>query len=96
LNGDLEEQVYSQQGERFDDGSGNVLKLKKALYGLKQAPRQWYKGLAGKMKEAWFIFCPVDAAVARVVSGGKVVWILFYVDDILVAATDIGSVEGVN
>jgi hypothetical protein len=34
LNGDLEEEVYIEQPERFDDGSGNV---QKALYGLKQA-----------------------------------------------------------
>ncbi|CAI7778162.1 unnamed protein product [Closterium sp. NIES-53] len=41
LNGVLEEEIFMAQPERFDDGSGRVLRLKKALYGLKQAPRQW-------------------------------------------------------
>jgi hypothetical protein len=96
LNGDLEKEVYIEQPERFDDGSGNVLKLKKALYGLKQAPRQWYKALPEKMKEAGFTFCPVDAAVARFGFRGKTVWVWFYVDDVLVAASDIESVKGIK
>ena len=38
LNGDLEEEVYIEQTDNWD----NVCKLKKALYGLKQEPRAWY------------------------------------------------------
>ncbi|CAI7757806.1 unnamed protein product [Closterium sp. NIES-54] len=40
LNGVLEEVIFMEQPEGFDDGSGRVLKMKKALYGLKQAPRK--------------------------------------------------------
>nr|GFA54175.1 retrovirus-related Pol polyprotein from transposon TNT 1-94 [Tanacetum cinerariifolium] len=41
LNGELKEEVYVSQPERFvDQGNpSHVYKLKKALYGLKQAPR---------------------------------------------------------
>nr|GEU48062.1 retrovirus-related Pol polyprotein from transposon TNT 1-94 [Tanacetum cinerariifolium] len=44
LNGNLREEVYVSQPDRFvdQDNPNHVYKLKKALYGLKQAPRAWY------------------------------------------------------
>nr|GFB08547.1 retrovirus-related Pol polyprotein from transposon TNT 1-94 [Tanacetum cinerariifolium] len=43
LNGNLREEVYVSQSDRFvdQDNPNHVYKLKKALYGLKQAPRAW-------------------------------------------------------
>nr|GEZ76449.1 hypothetical protein [Tanacetum cinerariifolium] len=43
LNGDLREEVYLSQPDRFvdQDNPNHVDKLKKALYGLNQAPRIW-------------------------------------------------------
>ncbi|GKE88736.1 retrovirus-related pol polyprotein from transposon TNT 1-94, partial [Tanacetum coccineum] len=48
LNGNLREEVYVSQPDRFvnPDKSNYVYKLKKALYGLKQAPRAWYDMLS--------------------------------------------------
>ena len=45
LHGDLEEQIYMEQPEGFNQlGQEHLIyKLKKSLYGLKQSPRQWYK-----------------------------------------------------
>ncbi|CAI7798391.1 unnamed protein product [Closterium sp. NIES-54] len=45
LNGIILEELYMQQPEGLDDGSGRVCRLKKAIYGLKQAPRAWYHKL---------------------------------------------------
>ena len=44
LNGELEEEVYIEQPERFhlSENEYYVCMLKKTLYGLKQAPRAWY------------------------------------------------------
>nr|GEY59662.1 hypothetical protein [Tanacetum cinerariifolium] len=44
LNGNLREEVYVSQPDRFmdPDNPNHVYKLKKALCGLKQAPRAWY------------------------------------------------------
>nr|GFD45562.1 retrovirus-related Pol polyprotein from transposon TNT 1-94 [Tanacetum cinerariifolium] len=44
LNGNLREEVYVSQPDRFvdSDNPNHVYQLKKALYGLKQSPRAWY------------------------------------------------------
>nr|GFB06339.1 retrovirus-related Pol polyprotein from transposon TNT 1-94 [Tanacetum cinerariifolium] len=44
LNGNLREDVYVSQPDKFvdPDNPNHVYKLKKELYGLKQAPRAWY------------------------------------------------------
>nr|GEY30008.1 retrovirus-related Pol polyprotein from transposon TNT 1-94 [Tanacetum cinerariifolium] len=44
LKGNLREEVYVSQPDRFvdQDNPNHVYKLKKALNGLKQAPRAWY------------------------------------------------------
>nr|GFC04611.1 hypothetical protein [Tanacetum cinerariifolium] len=48
LNGNLREEVYVSQPDRFvdSDNPNHVYKLKKALYGLKQASRAWYDMLS--------------------------------------------------
>nr|GFA09627.1 retrovirus-related Pol polyprotein from transposon TNT 1-94 [Tanacetum cinerariifolium] len=48
LNGNLREEVYVGQPDRFvdPDNLNHVYKLKKALYMLKQAPRAWYDMLS--------------------------------------------------
>nr|GEY43327.1 retrovirus-related Pol polyprotein from transposon TNT 1-94 [Tanacetum cinerariifolium] len=48
LNGNLREEVYVSQPDRFvdPDNPNHVYKLKKALFGLKQAPRAWYDMLS--------------------------------------------------
>jgi Reverse transcriptase (RNA-dependent DNA polymerase) len=41
LNRTLEEEVYMEQPEGYNDGTGRVCRLKKTLYGLKQSGREW-------------------------------------------------------
>nr|GEV54649.1 hypothetical protein [Tanacetum cinerariifolium] len=45
MNGNLREEVYVCQPDRFvdPDNPNHMYKMKKALYGLKQAPRTWLK-----------------------------------------------------
>ena len=41
LYGPLEDDIWMDQPEGFDDESGKMCHLKKGLYGLKQSPRAW-------------------------------------------------------
>ena len=45
LNGDLEDEIYMKQTERFVSlgQAGKVCRLVKSLYGLKQAPMKWHE-----------------------------------------------------
>ena len=42
LYGSVEEDIYVQQPEGYNEDQSKVCKLNKALYGLKQSPRIWY------------------------------------------------------
>ncbi|RYC76970.1 hypothetical protein BFJ63_vAg20155 [Fusarium oxysporum f. sp. narcissi] len=46
LYGKIDEEIYVEQPEGFDDGTERVWKLRNALYGLKQSPRIWYQTLS--------------------------------------------------
>jgi len=41
LNGILEEKIYMQQPEGFEDGTDRICELIRSLYGLKQSGRAW-------------------------------------------------------
>jgi hypothetical protein len=43
LYGDLDEEVYLEQPEGYNEDHSMVCRLRKSLYGLKQAPRVWNK-----------------------------------------------------
>ncbi|GKD72914.1 retrovirus-related pol polyprotein from transposon TNT 1-94, partial [Tanacetum coccineum] len=62
LNGELKEEVFVSQPERFVDPyhPTHVYRLKKALYGLKQAPRAWYNTLSRFLLENKFSKGVVD------------------------------------
>ncbi|KAL0444104.1 UNVERIFIED_CONTAM: Retrovirus-related Pol polyprotein from transposon TNT 1-94 [Sesamum latifolium] len=59
LHGDLEEQIYMEQPDRFTQPGYEhlVCKLKKSLYGLKQSPRQWYKQFDSYMLQIGYKRC---------------------------------------
>ncbi|CAI7818950.1 unnamed protein product [Closterium sp. NIES-53] len=84
LSGVLEEEIFMAQPERFDDGSGRVLRLKKALYGLKQAPRQWYLKLRGVLEEIGFTPSTADHSLFMLGEGEQRSFMVVYVDDILI------------
>ena len=56
LNGELEEEVYVAQPERFiiEGEEDKVYRLRKALYGLKQVSRAWYNKIDSYFRENGF------------------------------------------
>ena len=90
LHGDLEELVYMVQPEGFiQPGQKHlVCKLRKSLYGLKQSPRQWYKRFDSYMIRIGYKRCEYDccAYVKNLDDDDSFVFLLLYVDDMLIAA----------
>ena len=92
LNGDLEEEVYMDQPDGFSIEGNNhmVCKLKKSIYGLKQASRQWYLKFNDTITSFGFHENTVDRCIYRKISGSKFIFLVLYVDDILLVANDLG------
>ena len=65
-----------------------VCKLKKSIYGLKQASRQWYHKFHQVVISFGFEMNLVDDCVYHKFSGRKYIFLVLYVDDILLATND--------
>lgn len=92
LNGELDEQVYMSQPEGFKvSGKENlVCKLKRSIYGLKQASRQWYLKFDKVVTSFGFIENTFDQCIYMKSSGSRYIFLVLYVDDILLASSDYG------
>jgi Reverse transcriptase (RNA-dependent DNA polymerase) len=98
LNGDLEEDVYMTQPMGFEDpiNASKVCKLKRSIYGLKQASRSWNKCFDKKIKEFGFIKYNEEPCVYKRFSGNIIVFLILYVDDILLIGNDIFTFDNVK
>jgi ribonuclease HI len=88
LNGELEEDVYIEQPPGYEEGSpSTACHLHRALYGLRQAPRAWHKKLKEELEGIGFTASEADPGlfVSKRKTGN--VYVLIYVDDILIAAS---------
>jgi transposase InsO family protein len=88
LHGELEEEIYMDQPEGFivPGKEDHVCKLKRSLYGLKQSPRQWYKRFDSFMLSHGFKRSEFDSCVYIKFVDGSPIYLLLYVDDMLIAA----------
>jgi histone deacetylase 1/2 len=89
LHGILEEEVYMDQPPGYADKvhPGYVCKLDKALYGLKQAPRAWYARLCKRLQSLGFTPSKADTSLFYYSRGDHSLFVLVYVDDIIVASS---------
>ncbi|KAE9029193.1 Retrovirus-related Pol polyprotein from transposon TNT 1-94 [Phytophthora rubi] len=78
--------IYMEQPEEYDDGTGRVCMLLKCLYGLKQASKIWSDTLKTFLLELGFKQCAFDVGVFWRMGGKAVVFLTVYVDDIVIAA----------
>jgi len=99
LNGTLKEELYVRQPKGFERGDPTKLcRLVKAIYGLKQAAREWYLAFINALSAAGFTRSAADPCLLCKKIGDEMVYILVYVDDLLVigpTAADVKAAKAV-
>jgi hypothetical protein len=95
LNGNMTVDVYMTEPEGFVDptNAGKVCKLQKSIYGLKQASQSWNLRFDEVVKGFGFIQSEEEPCVYNKASGSYVVFLILYVDDILLIENDIPMLE---
>ena len=90
LNRELNGEIYICQPEGFikTGDEQKVCRLRKSIYGLKQASRQWYLKFDHVITSFGFIENKMDECIYLKVSGSKFIFLVLYVDDILLASSD--------
>jgi hypothetical protein len=90
LNGDSDENVYMAQPKGFVMKGKERIRchLKKSIYGLKQASRQWYLKFDGTIRKFEFKENEDNCVYAKF-KNGKFIFLILYVDDILLASSDV-------
>ncbi|KAM2728531.1 hypothetical protein EV1_000013 [Malus domestica] len=98
LNGYLEEELYMTQPEGFVSKSEKtkVCKLQRSIYGLKQASRSWNIRFDTEIKTFGFTQNEDDNCVYQKVVGNAVVFLVLYVDDILLFGNDTAILSSVK
>uniref|UniRef100_A0A8R7UV17 Reverse transcriptase Ty1/copia-type domain-containing protein n=1 Tax=Triticum urartu TaxID=4572 RepID=A0A8R7UV17_TRIUA len=89
LHGTLNETVYCVQPSGFVDVAkpDHVCRLNKSLYGLKQAPRAWYSRFTDHLLRLGFVSSRADPSLFIYSRNSEIVYLLLYVDDIVLTAS---------
>ena len=91
LHAPIDCEIYMDQAEGFETPSDSeeklVYKLNKSLYGLKQSGRNWNSLLHKYLLENNFVQSDVDHCLYIKRDGGKLVVVLVWVDDLIIAAS---------
>jgi hypothetical protein len=97
LHGILAEDVYMEQSQGFVDPAftNYVCKLHKALYGLKQAPCAWFTNLSHTLLEIGFSSSQVDPSLFVYHTNGSHIFLLVYVDDIIVTGNSEATMQSI-
>jgi hypothetical protein len=95
LNGDLYEDVYMTQPKGFVvKGKEHMgCRLRKSIYGLKHASRQWKIKFDETIKKFGFKANIEDNCVYVKFNKGKFIFLVLYVDDILLASNHVRLIQ---
>ena len=74
----------------------HVFELHKALYGLKQAPRAWFECLKTTLLQWGFRSSHSDSSVFFLHRNGSPLFLLVYVNDILITGGDSSTITSLN
>ena len=82
------------EGFEVPGSEDKVCLLHKSLYGLKQSPRQWYRKFDAFMLSIGFRRSSFDCCFYyRQLDSGLFIYLLIYVDDMLISTVDIREVD---
>lgn len=96
LNGKLDDEVYLNAPPGIPLGNNKVLKLKKALYGLKQASSCWNKTIHDFLEKSGFKRSENDYCLYSKTEDNVNVFLLIYVDDLIVGSSSLDLVKKVK
>jgi hypothetical protein len=94
LHGTLQEDIYMAQPKGFvvPEFPNYVCKLNKAIYGLKQAPRASFHHLSESLIDFGFVQSLVDTSLFLFHQGAVHLFLLVFVDYILVTRTHVSFI----
>ena len=94
LKADIDEEIYIEIPEEYQEFSGTVGVLNKAIYGLVEAGRCWNNKFCNDMTAIGFDQSKADPCVFRKIADKKAeIVIVVHVDDILAHAKDQAMIE---
>ena len=95
LHGVLQEEVFMSQplGYVDPDHPELVCKLHKAIYDLKKAPRAWFDSFTSQLYHIGFQASSVDSNLFILHQGSFVVYLLLYVDDIIITGNSVPFID---
>jgi hypothetical protein len=96
LYADLDEDLYMKPPPGMSIKAGYCLKLMRSLYGLKQAPRNWNKQIVDHIVSMGFKQSVLDNCLFVKTDGDETYLISLYVDDILIAGSDLSKIEEIK
>ena len=98
LNSHLDESIYMVQPEGFvaKGHEQKVCKLLRSIYGLKQASRSWNLRFDETIKTYGFEQNVDEPCVYKLIDNHKVVFLVLYVDDILLIRNDVEKLSNVK
>jgi hypothetical protein len=91
LIGEMDEEIYMEQSEWFEEGKNQVYLLLKSLYGLKQVARIWNQKIRDCLLSIGFTQFHTDHCIY--INKGTGVIIAIWVDDLLIFGNDIESIN---
>ncbi|GJZ52262.1 retrotransposon protein, putative, ty1-copia subclass [Tanacetum coccineum] len=93
-----QEEIYMEQREGFIDPNhpSKVCKLQRSIYGLMQASRSWNKRFDEEIKKFGFHKNLDEPCVHQKASGSNAIFLILYVDDIILMGNHIPSLQEVK
>lgn len=95
LNGTIKEEIYMKPppGQILRGEENLVYKLNRSIYGLKQSARAWNETLNIALRRHGFEACPADPCLYTSTSTGPKVYLIVYVDDMIIASESSKRIE---